>query len=192
MSPSKQTTEQWTEAQLTMLLRRLHAACQSTPVPSPGTMLPWLRAAQFAQTGVAPEEVALLVAQGLVWQAEASMGLTPAGLALVERSGTQSGAVATLAEQRPRPRWLVTTRTLLSGGLVVKRLLATATTEIALLNALEAQGWPKRLANPLTGPRRIRARRLREGARSLSKCQHCRLLVFAVEEAAWLTWRYVE
>jgi hypothetical protein len=184
--------EPWTETQTTLRLRQLHLACQGSPISGQGKIVPWLKVEQCAEIGFVPQELAWLVAQGLLWQTESFIGLTPSGLALLEQSAEESAATAAGEEPRPRPSWVVSMRTLLLGPHVVKRLTATATTEIALLDALEACGWPARLANPLPGQRRIRTRRLREGARSLSKCQECRLLAFAVEEAEWLTWHYLE
>jgi hypothetical protein len=77
------------------------------------------------------------------------------------------------------------------GEILVKEVSSSAVLQIQLLDALQRDGWPAALANPLKNKsRRQRARRLYEGVRGLNACQRNRLLRFGVENGEQLTWAF--
>jgi hypothetical protein len=94
----------------------------------------------------------------------------------------------------PKPRWDAVARELWYDGQLVKRFTQPSRNQERILAALEEEGWPPRIDDPLPGDRRVdRHNRLREAIRSLNEHQAHKLLVFARDgRGQGLTWRPME
>jgi hypothetical protein len=177
--------------QVLATLCRLGTAWRWRQERGPGEDGPAISLEEMASAGVALAELGPLLERELLCRTGPDFLLTARSMALVSRMAAPGSGEANPAAVRCCPCWARQPRQLLVSTVVVKVLLSTASTEMALLDAFEKEGWPRLLSNPLIGPRRVRTRKLREGARNLSCCQRCRLLAFRVVGGECLIWDYL-
>jgi hypothetical protein len=100
--------------------------------------------------------------------------LTAAGDALADRCphGTAAGPPPAATAAAPRPHWDGQTRRLCWRGLLVKAFRQPAPNQELLLAALEEEGWPPRIDDPLPQERGQDPRdRLREAVKALNNNQ---------------------
>jgi hypothetical protein len=130
-----------------------------------------LPAGVLAQAGVSRGQLAALARRG--WLREAG-----GGFVLTEEGARQARpAAATGGEARPRPRWDRSRGELSLGGVVVKRLAATAAAQIAVLEAFQAAGWAEVIEVAPEGEK-ARQPKLREAVRNLNRSRLTRALTF--------------
>jgi hypothetical protein len=114
--------------------------------------------------------------------------LTPQGVALAQlrvgqvaaaANASADGAVAPLSPPAIRPHWDDQYRELRLGQQVIKRFRLPAPNQQAILDALQEEGWPPRIDDPLPpGPEVDSKQRLHDTIKKLNRNQQRRLIHF--------------
>lgn len=153
-------------AALALLLSAREAAALSGQAQA----LVVLPAGVLAQAGASRVQVAALVRRGWLREAGGGFVLTEEGVRQARPTATRGGA-------RPRPCWDRSRGELRLGGVVVKRLAATATAQIAVLEAFQAAGWAEEIEVSREGEK-TRQPKLREAVRNLNRSRRTAALNF--------------
>jgi hypothetical protein len=139
------------------------ALCGRREFALPGVVL--------AHAGVSPAQIAALLRRGWLREADGGYVLTGAGARQARPAPAAPGRGSS------RPFWDQSRGELRLGGVVVKRLAAAATAQIAVLEAFQAAGWPKEMEATPEG-QKARQPKLREAVRNLNRCRRARRLSF--------------
>jgi hypothetical protein len=129
-----------------------------------------LPAGVLSQAGLSQAQLASLCRRG--WLREAG-----GGYVLTEEGADRARPAPLKGEARRRPCWDRSRGELRLGGVVVKRLPATATAQIAVLEAFQAAGWAAEIDAVLEGEK-ARQPKLREAVRNLNRSRQARALTF--------------
>jgi hypothetical protein len=130
--------------------------------------------------GVTPTLLTLLCERGLIREVRGGFILTQQGAEFTlpaHRAHPKQGSPGGGTKSR-RPVWDQAERELRLEEAVVKRLVATATVQAAILDAFQAAGWPPEITLLKENHGSVDQANLREAARGLNRCQETRLLRF--------------
>jgi hypothetical protein len=168
-------------------ISQLHAAGVTN------TDLRWLLCKGYVEHGAeriraAGSQRSFLRLTGLAIPQTTCFVLTAQGSQLAEKCGCESAACPPAAgapdpltpgRTGARPCWDNKVRRLTWNGSLIKHYRLPATNQEAILNALEEEGWPLQVDDPLPWSNDIDPKaRLHDAIKGLNRHQVCRLLVF--------------
>jgi hypothetical protein len=130
--------------------------------------------AVLTQAGLSPGQIAALCRGGWLRESGGGYVLTAEG---ARQACPAAGGAVPGAGGGPRPCWDRRRGELRLGEAVVKRLPATATAQVAVLEAFQQAGWPEEIEVAPAG-RKTHQPKLREAVRNLNRSRLARGLTF--------------
>jgi hypothetical protein len=124
--------------------------------------------------------------KALVFSEQTCFVLTGKGLAEISHHAAQPSSEEPAAREARAPRWEGSERQLWWGNSLVKEFRVPAANQERVLAALQEEGWPTRIDDPLPPEPNLDPKsRLHDTIKALNRHQRCRLLRFSGDGRGW-------